>query len=219
MNRHKKWVTAGVALSIVGILAGCGNANNTTSGTTPTSTTNQTVTNSATNTTTGTTANTTTNSVTNMPTGTNTTAPTTAFQAVSVTVQPGTTVTFRVPQGWNKQNVGAGDTGGSKWINPKNSNQWVRILYSGNVGALQNKSGNYDVKSYINTPGITWTSVSSNNLSGNFTVPVGAINNKSVGYGYAQVLTKPNPLGVTVEVVAPQSVAQSIVQNVSVNTM
>lgn len=191
LSRYKKWVTAGVTISIVSVLTGCGNnANNATGGTAPTKTTNQTVTTQK---------------------GTNNTALTTAFQEESVTVQPGTTVTFNVPHGWNKKNVGAGDTGGFKWVNPKNSNQWVRILYSGNAGALLNNSGNYEVKSFINTLGITWTSVASNNLSGKFTVPLGAINNKSIGYGYAQVLTKPNPLGVEVDVVAPQNVAQSIV--------
>ncbi|GMA64158.1 hypothetical protein NZD89_02250 [Alicyclobacillus fastidiosus] len=348
MKNYKTWATAGVALSLVGVVAGCGNANNSTGGTAPTNTTNQTVTNTATNTATNLPANATTNNTTGdsqqqtslstlsyssrqkqqivnaagefsitpyipikgvagdsfisvrpggypsitltfnkmvvnesnqsvttgetiqskspvtLTNGTkaewitiaNTTEqpslmfkindvnvqiqPTdtgmsklaveqiassmqklqvqTAFQTESVTVQPGITVTFKVPQGWNKQNAGAGGTGGSKWVNPMNANQWVKILYSGNVGALQNpNTGKYDVTAYINTQGVTWTHVASDKLSGQFTIPVGAINNTSVGYGYAQVLTKPNPLGITVEVVAPQNVAQSVVQNVSVN--
>ena len=52
----------------------------------------------------------------------------------------------------------------------------------------------------------------------NYTAPVGAINNESIGYGYAQVITKPFPLGIRVDVVAPQNMAQSIVQNVTVST-
>lgn len=186
MSSYKNWLAAGVMISIVSVLTGCGNANNTTGG--------------------------------NTPKGTNHKVLTTSFQKETVTVQPGTKVVFNVPRGWNKQNAGAGDTGGLKWVNPKNSNQWLRILYSGNVGALQNNSGNYDVKSFINNPGITWTSVSSNNLTGKFSVPVGAINNKIIGYGYAQVITSPNPLGVRVDVVAPKNLAQSIVQRVSVIT-
>ncbi|QSO51105.1 hypothetical protein JZ785_19920 [Alicyclobacillus curvatus] len=75
MKKYKKWATGGVAVSIIGILAGCGNANNTTGGTAPapTNTSNQTVTNTATNTVTNSTANPTTNSVSNTTTDTNTT--------------------------------------------------------------------------------------------------------------------------------------------------
>ncbi|QSO48443.1 hypothetical protein [Alicyclobacillus mengziensis] len=143
----------------------------------------------------------------------------TAFQTQSVTVQPGTTVTFKVPQGWNKQNVGAGDTGGFKWINPMNSNQWVTILYSGNGGALQNPhTGKYDVTSYINTQGVTWTHVASDKLSGEFTIPIGAINNNAVGYGYAQVVTTPSLQGMTVEAVVPQSIGQTITNSVKVQS-
>lgn len=143
----------------------------------------------------------------------------TTFQTESVTVQPGTTVTFKVPQGWKKQNVGAGGTGGSKWVNPMNSNQWVTILYSGNAGALQNpNSGKYDVTTYINTQGVTWTHVASDKLSGQFTIPIGVINNHSVGYGYAQVITKPSLLGMTVEAVVPQSMGQTITNSVKVQS-
>ncbi|KPV42530.1 hypothetical protein [Alicyclobacillus ferrooxydans] len=65
MKGYKKWVTAGVALYIAGVLTGCGNANDTTGGMTPTNVTNQT----AINTSTGITANTTTNAATNTSTG------------------------------------------------------------------------------------------------------------------------------------------------------
>ncbi|WDL97053.1 hypothetical protein [Alicyclobacillus sp. ALC3] len=43
MNKYKKWATGGVAVSIVGILVGCGNANNTTRGaaSAPANTSNQ----------------------------------------------------------------------------------------------------------------------------------------------------------------------------------
>lgn len=142
-----------------------------------------------------------------------------SYQSETLTLQPGTTVTFKVPQGWNKQNGGAGDTGMTTWVNPMNANQWVRVMFSGNVGALQNpNTGTYDVTTYINTQAAKWTSVSSDKLTGQFTLPAGTINNKTLAYGFAQVVTKPNPLGVAVEAVAPQSVAHTIAGSVSVKS-
>ncbi|QSO49207.1 beta propeller repeat protein [Alicyclobacillus mengziensis] len=73
MKSIKKCVTAGVVLSTVGILAGCGSANITTGGQPSTNTINPTVANATTNTTTNLTANSTTNSVTNTAVGMNTT--------------------------------------------------------------------------------------------------------------------------------------------------
>lgn len=39
MTSYKKWAAAGIALSVVGVLSGCGNANNSTGGTAVTNTT------------------------------------------------------------------------------------------------------------------------------------------------------------------------------------
>ena len=66
LKGYKNWLTAGITLSIIGILTGCGNANNTTGGAAlaATNTGNQAVTNSATNTAT-------TGAVTNQTTGAN----------------------------------------------------------------------------------------------------------------------------------------------------
>ncbi|WDL99229.1 hypothetical protein [Alicyclobacillus sp. ALC3] len=90
MNKYKKWATGGVAVSIVGILVGCGNANSTTGGSAPapTNTSNQAVTNTATNTSTNLPANASTNSVTNTTTGTNATS---TDQTTSNTTRPSST--------------------------------------------------------------------------------------------------------------------------------
>lgn len=76
MKSYKKWVQAGVTLSIVGTLVGCGNANQTAGGTAsaPTNTSNQAVSNTGTNIgPTNLPGNATTNSVSNVTTGMNTT--------------------------------------------------------------------------------------------------------------------------------------------------
>ena len=72
MKRYKKWATVGVALSIVGILTGCGSANNTTGGTVPTNTSTTTNTPSNTVPGTNTTGAITTNTKTNTETGSKT---------------------------------------------------------------------------------------------------------------------------------------------------
>ena len=75
MKSYKKLATAGVVISIVGILTGCGNSNNPTGGTAPapTNTSNQAVTNTVTNLATNLPENAATNSVTNTTTDSNTT--------------------------------------------------------------------------------------------------------------------------------------------------
>ncbi len=144
------------------------------------------------------------------------------FQTERVTVQPGSTVQLDVPSGWKKQNWHGGDTAGVTWVNPLNSTQWVRLLYSGNAGALWNNQDHYDVTDFVNSPGVQWRVVQSNQLSGQFTIPIGEIStggmssigitnlNKYVDYGYAEIITRPSPLGVEIDAVAPKNVAKVI---------
>ncbi len=151
------------------------------------------------------------------------------FQTERVTIQPSPskiTVQLEVPSGWKKQSWNAGDSAGFVWVNPLNSTEWVRLIFSGNVGGLQNNKGHYDVTSYVNNPGVQWRFVPSNKLSGQFTIPIGGIANpissytnlnKYVAYGYAEVITRPNPLGVEIDAVAPKNVAKVISTSVIIH--
>lgn len=85
MKRFKQLATVGIALSLMGVLAGCATGNNTTGSSARSNTANQAVTNTSTNTATNVPANTTTNTTravgpqtSGNQTGTNTTAPTTS---------------------------------------------------------------------------------------------------------------------------------------------
>ena len=140
------------------------------------------------------------------------------FQTEQVTIPPSITVQLEVPSGWEKQRWNAGDAAGFVWVNPLNSTEWVRLLFSGNAGALLNNKGHYDVTNFINNPGVQWRFVQSNELSGQFTIPIGGISipigninlNKYVVYGYAEVITRPSPFGVEIDAVAPKNVAKVI---------
>ncbi|AUW94933.1 hypothetical protein BXT84_14035 [Sulfobacillus thermotolerans] len=140
------------------------------------------------------------------------------FQTQRVTIPPSITVQLEVPSGWTKQRWNAGDASGFVWVNPLNSTEWVRMLFSGNAGALLNNQGHYDVTQFINNPGVQWRVIQANQLSGQFTIPIGSISipigninlNKYVVYGYAAVITRPSPLGVEIDAVAPKNVAKVI---------
>ncbi|POB10450.1 hypothetical protein [Sulfobacillus sp. hq2] len=140
------------------------------------------------------------------------------FQTQRVTIPPSITVQLEVPSGWTKQRWSAGDAGGFVWVNPLNSAEWVRMLFSGNAGALLNNQGHYDVTQFINNPGVQWRVIQATQLSGQFTIPIGGISipigninfNKYVVYGYAAVITRPSPLGVEIDAVAPKTVAKVI---------
>lgn len=150
------------------------------------------------------------------------------FQTERVTIQPSPskiTVQLEVPSGWKKQRWNAGDAAGFVWVNPLNSTEWVRLISSGNIGGLQNNKGHYDVTSYVNNLGVQWRFVQSNKLSGQFTIPIGEIANpisytnlnKYVAYGYAEVITRPSPLGVEIDAVAPKNMAKVISASVIIH--
>lgn len=136
MKSYKKWATAGVAISIVGVLAGCGNANDTTGGTTPTNTTNQT----AINTSTGITANTTTNAAANTSAGTqattNTSSSSTANQPGAII---GNTQIIHLASPVPNQTVQAGsEIMVSGTVGKGFEHQTLQVqLYSGNVKPLR----------------------------------------------------------------------------------
>jgi hypothetical protein len=215
MKQYKKWATAGVALTIMGVLAGCGtsggasqrsNATNSTKGVAPSNNTVANRTAAANNATTNTSAPSTNTATTN--TTTNTVA-----SMVSVTVpltngQSTPSMSFKVPSGWVKQKVGQGDASGYAWVNPRDLSQQIDLITSGNIGAIKNyTTGQWDVTSIFGqgTKGISWIGVSPDKLTGSFMNTTGvnpyakSEQTQYTGYGKAFIVQSPNPFSVFVE--------------------
>lgn len=135
-------------------------------------------------------------------------------------------ISFEVPSGWTKQKEGQGDTSGYAWINPNDINEQIQLMTSANQSAIQNfKTKQWDVEGVFGygTKGITWTNVSPDKLSADFTDTTGinyfAKNEQTpyTGYGKAFILKKPNPFSVYVEVWGVTSLANQVLSTIQVH--
>lgn len=223
MKRYNKWATAGVALTIMGVLAGCGIGGGVSSRPTPAPNVSNTVSNATNNTNaiassnnvltnrTPTTNNTTTHTST-PPTNTVTThttsnttgsTPSSAVPAMVLVSLPLTNVQsigFNAPSGWTKQKVVQGDSSGYAWVNPNDNNQQIQVISSGNMSAIQNyQTKQWDVTGIFGygNKGITWTNIASDKLTANFTDATGtnffSKNEKTTNTGYGKAFIVQRP--------------------------
>ena len=226
MTRYKKWATAGIAVTIVAVVEGCGQAIGGTDGGT-TSDSNSTS-NEVTNTVTTSTAN-----ATNITTNTTGSTPSSTVPSQVLVTIPLTngkltpSISFQVPTGWTKQKVWQGDTSGYAWVNPNDSNQQIDLITSGNMGAIKNyTTGQWDVTGIFGqgTNGVSWTNVSTDNLTASFTDTRGinpyAKNEQTpyTGYGKAFIVQNPNSFSVYVEVWGTQSLANAVLPTLQLHT-
>lgn len=227
-----------MVFTLVGVLAGCGtnNDNGASFGMNGTNTTNTISTTDANNTiaspsnttVTNNTAMITTNASTPVTNTTGTKATNTqspALASVSIplaatTAQP--TINIKIPANWTKSRVGAGDTTGYAWANPENAQEQILVMISGNLGAVKNSKGQWDVTGIFGAgkSGITWSSVSSNKQDGQFIDSTNFIplvtdhTTNYTGYGKAIIAMKPTPQTVAVEIWAPQNIANAVLPTV-----
>ncbi|QSO48442.1 hypothetical protein [Alicyclobacillus mengziensis] len=224
MKQYQKWATASVALIAMGVLAGCGTGGGAGTARTANEANNALINTTNTAKTVGNTASSATNTTANTvgSTSNNTDASMVSVSIPLTNGQPEPSMSFTVPAGWVKQKEGQGDSSGYAWVNPNNTNQQIQLISSGNMSAIENfQTKQFNVMGIFGqSKGVTWTNVSKDQLTANFTDTRGinafATNEQTpyTGYGKAFVVTQPNPFSVYVEVWGSQSLANSVLPTV-----
>ncbi|GLG01288.1 hypothetical protein Alches_13270 [Alicyclobacillus hesperidum subsp. aegles] len=214
MKQYKKWATAGVALTIMGTVAGCSTNGDVSPGSNATNSTKDVApsNNTVANRTAGennATANTSAPSINTATT--NSTNTVTSMVSVTVSLTNGQStpsISFKVPSEWVKQKVGQGDSSGYAWVNPHDASQQIDVITSGNISAIKNyTTEQWDVTGIFGhgTRGISWIGVSSDKLTGSFIDTTGmnpyakSEQTPYTGYGKAFIVQSPNPFSVFVE--------------------
>lgn len=146
-------------------------------------------------------------------------------QSIPFTKNPGGAfVSFQIPSGWTKRKVSQGaDSAGYVWLDPYNNNQQIQLILSKNTSSIKDlTTGQWDVTDVFGhgTQGITWTNVSTNKLTGEFTDTRDTTNNgisQYTGYGKAFIVTNPNPFSVYIEIWGKRKLSSKVLLSVQLH--